>query len=102
MLSVWTRYRTFYVLESFYVQNSTIMCFYGTPPHLLSLSLSFTSSAKQQPARSVIVSGNVRCTTALSWYDVIWAKGCVNTALTLVLDLSIGLGWRTEKRIVLD
>lgn len=59
-------------------------------------------SAKQQPARSVIVSGNVRCTAALSLYDVIWAKGCVNTALTLVLDLSIGLGWRTEKRIVLD
>jgi len=34
--------------------------------------------------------------------DVIWAKSCVNTAVTLVLDLSIGLGWRTEKRIVWD
>lgn len=59
-------------------------------------------SAGRQPARSFTLSDSVMHPTGQSLDDVIWAKGCVNTAVTLVLDLSIGLGWRTEKRIVWD
>ncbi|XP_036954649.1 cotranscriptional regulator FAM172A homolog isoform X1 [Acanthopagrus latus] len=60
------------------------------------------SAAGRQPARSFTLSDSVMHPQGQSLDDVIWTKGCVNTALTLVLDLSIGLGWRTEKRIVWD
>lgn len=56
----------------------------------------------RQAARSFTLSDTVMHPASQSLDDVIWAKGCVNTAVTLVLDLSIGLGWRTEERIVWD
>lgn len=66
-----------------------------------SLSVSVSPlSAGRQPARSFTLSDSVMHPVGQRLDDVIWAKGCVNTAVTLVLDLSIGLGWRTEKRIV--
>lgn len=74
-------------------------------PMVVSCSLSVSVSpfsAGRQPARSFTLSDSVMHPVGQRLDDVIWAKGCVNTAVTLVLDLSIGLGWRTEKRIVLD
>lgn len=56
--------------------------------------------ARGQPARSFTLSDSAMHPAGRSLYDVIWAKGCVNTALTLVIDLLGGLGWRTEKGIV--
>nr|XP_020450297.1 protein FAM172A isoform X4 [Monopterus albus] len=60
------------------------------------------SAAGQQPARSFTLSDSMMHPAGQHLDDVIWTKGCVNTAVTLVLDLSIGLGWRTEKGIVWD
>lgn len=66
-------------------------------------SVSFSLlSVKRQAARSFTLSDSAMHPAGQRLDDVIWAKGCVNTAVTLVLDLSIGLGWRTEKRIVWD
>lgn len=69
------------------------------------LSASLARCAERQPARSFAHCDSVDASSGPAGQradDVIWAKGCVNTAVTLVSDLSIGLGLRTEERIVWD
>lgn len=87
----------------FHIFYQTFSSLSDSTPLVVSLVLSVSPlSAVRQPARSFTLSDSVMHPAGQSLDDVIWAKGCVNTAVTLVLDLSIGLGWRTEKRIVWD
>lgn len=54
--------------------------------------------ARGQPARSFTLSDSALHPAGRSRYDVIWAKGCVNTALTLGMDLSGGAGQGNRER----
>lgn len=87
-------------LISFYMPSSCAIFFFFlfnlTPPPSLCLSVS-PLPAGRQPARSFTLSDSVMHPQGQSLDDVIWTKGCVNTALTLVLDLSIGLGFENRE-----
>lgn len=93
-------------LISFYMPSSCAISFshfffyhafsslYDFTTHVVALSLClslvlspFPLSAGRQPARSFTLSDSVMHPAGQRLDDVIWAKGCVNTAVTLVLDL---------------
>lgn len=78
---------------------SDFFLYLTSPPLVVSVSPPLVG---RQPARSFTLSDSVLHSAGQSLDDVIWAKGCVNTAVTWVLDVSIGLGCKTEKRIVWD
>lgn len=89
-----------YAIFTFFTQNISFFIIFNLPsPPLLSLGF-FLFFQQDGSLPSFTLSDGIMHPVDWSLYDVIWAKGCVNTAMSLVLDWSIRLSWRTQKRFV--